>query len=304
MRNAFVNTIVEVARRDRRIMILTGDLGFTVLEKFSDKYPDRYLNIGVAEANMVSLATGLSLTGFIPFVYSIASFMTLRPYEQTIRDVAQHNANVKIVGIGGGFSYSHAGPSHHAIEDIAIMSSIPNMTILCPADPIETAWATREALKINGPVYLRLGKAGEPNLLKENTSRKLGKATVVKKGKDVCIVATGTILQNVLKAVEELKKDNINPTVVHMPTMKPFDEELILKLLETHREIISVEEHRIINGLGSALANVMAVTGTTAKLTKLGIGDIFFSRSGSQEFLQKQVCIDTENIVKVVRKLY
>jgi len=304
MRTAFIHTLIESAKENDKIFLLTGDLGFSVFEEFIQKYPERYFNLGVAEANMVSVATGLSLVGFTPFVYSIASFMTLRPYEQIVRDAAQHNANVKIVGIGAGFSYSHAGPSHHAIEDIAIMRSIPNMTILCPADPAETIWATKEAIKTQGPVYIRLGKVGEPILFPNCGYRKVGPGVVIKEGRKICIVATGTILKEAIDALVMLHNKNIEPTLVYMPTMKPFDAALIKKLAKNHQIIVSLEEHRTINGLGSAVADTLASVGTTSKLVKLGIGDMFLSRPGTQTFLRKQVGINAENIVRTIKSLY
>lgn len=303
MRTAFINTLIDSAKENNKILLLTGDLGFSVIEEFIKKYPDRYFNIGVAESNMISLATGLSLVEYIPFTYSIASFMTLRPYEQIIRDVAQHNANVKIIGIGAGFSYSHAGPSHQAMEDIAIMRSIPNMTIFCPGDPIETIWATKEAIKINGPVYIRLGKAGDPNLFSNNIFRRVGKSVLIKKGKKICIITAGNILKETIDALYILNNQGIEPTLVHMPTIKPFDKISIQKLAKNHQIIVSVEEHHIINGLGSAIADVLATTGVGTKLVKLGIDDMFLSRPGSQAFLRKQVGIDAENIAKTIKAL-
>lgn len=301
MRNAFIKTLIESARKNNNILLLSGDLGFNAFEEFIKTFPNRFFNVGVAEANMVSLASGLSFINYIPFTYSIATFMSLRPYEQIIRDVAQHNANVKIIGVGSGFSYSHAGPSHHAIEDIGIMRSIPNMTIFSPADPNETAWATKEAIKMKGPVYIRLGKAGEINVFSSTNSHKVGKGITVKKGHKVCIITSGIILTETLKSLSLLTKDNIFPTLVHMPTIKPFDINLIKNLSKNHSIFISVEEHRVINGLGSIIADTLAEIGANTKLIKLGVGDIFLTESGSQDFLRKKLGIDAVSISKVIK---
>ncbi len=241
MRNAFIKTLEIEASKNKGIILLTGDLGLTVFENFMTKFPHQFFNMGVAEANMMGMATGLALCGKIPIVYSIAPFVTLRPFEQIRNDICMHNANVKIIGVGGGLAYSHAGPTHHVNEDIAVMRTLPNMTVVCPADPIETELALKTAIKYNGPVYIRLGKKGESKIYNKKPSFSLGKGVIVEKGHDIALICSGPIIHNVIQASSILKKKGYKTTIVSMHTIAPLDYKLLSKIAKTHRTIFTRE---------------------------------------------------------------
>ncbi len=283
-------------------MLLTGDIGFTVFEEFRKMLPNQFINVGVAEANMIGLATGLSLSGKIPFVYSIAPFVTLRPLEQIKLDVSLHRANVKIVGSGAGLSYSNAGPTHHAVEDIALMRTMLHMTILCPADPAEASWATKQAVIRKGPFYLRLGKKGEPRIHTNKQTFTLGKGIVLREGKHVAILATGTSVIHALLAAKLLEKKNMSATVVSMHTIKPLDVLLVKQLAKSHRYIVTVEEHFMHGGLGSAVAEVLSGEEVVTKLLRMGIPDQFITEAGSHDHHRKRLSIDAIGIAKGTQK--
>lgn len=302
MRYAFINTLIALAKKDPRIILLTGDLGFTVFEDFSKLLPNQFINMGVAEANMLGVATGLALSGKIPFVYSIATFATMRPFEQIRTDVAVHNANVKIIGSGAGLSYSDAGSTHHAIEDISLMRTIPNMTVICPSDPTSVEWCTKEAVKIYGPLYLRLGKKGEERIYKNGSELKIGKGIILRKGSKVAVFTTGNIVKNVLDASDILINKGIKITVVDLHTIKPVDKKLIEKIAKNHSSIVTVEEHLITGGLGSAVAEVISEVSSRAILKRIGIADMFIQEMGSQENLRKKLGLDPESIATSILK--
>lgn len=302
MRYAFIKTLIEEATHDKRIILLTADLGFTVFEPFREKFPDRFINVGVAEQNMMSLATGLAMTGKVVFAYSIATFATMRAWEQIRNDIAHHRVAVTIVGTGAGLSYADASFTHHALEDIHLMRGIPGMTVLCPADPVETAWATRTAIKLAGPVYLRLGKKGEPLIYTKLPSLKLGKASFVQRGKDLGIIATGNLVAAALEAAKILQKRQIQASVVSMHTVKPIDRSLINSFAKKFSLLVTIEEHSIIGGLGSAVAEVLSLQPSRAKLLRLGVPDIFILTIGSQAHLRNQLGLSPEKIAKVIAK--
>ncbi len=305
MRDAFSKTLTRLAIQNKNLILLTGDLGYTVFEDFIKTHPTRFINMGVAEANMMGVACGLSLQGFIPVVYSIATFATMRGFEQIRTDICVHNANVKIVGTGGGLSYGHAGSTHHSLEDIAIMRSLPNMTIICPSDPIQAEMATEQMIIQKGPVYLRLGKRGEPIIYKKPIKFKIGKGIVLKEGKKAAIIATGNLVYNAILASKILANRGINITVIDMHTVKPLDKKLVLQLMKRHELICTLEEHSIIGGLGSAVAEVIAENPIKKNLHfyRFGIPDIFIERAGSQEFLRKKYQLTSEKISGKIMKL-
>lgn len=305
MRNSFSKTLTKLAIQNKNLILLTGDLGYTVFEDFIKSHPERFINMGVAEANMMGVACGLSMQGFIPVVYSIATFATMRGFEQIRTDICVHNANVKIVGTGGGLSYGHAGSTHHSLEDIAIMRSLPNMTVICPSDPLQAEMATEQMIMHKGPVYLRLGKIGEPDIYKKPMKFIIGKGIVLRDGKKAAIIATGNLVYNALLASKILAKTGINITVIDMHTVKPLDKKLILHLLSNHEIICTLEEHSIIGGLGSAVTEVIAENTIKKNLHfhRFGIPDIFIERAGSQEFLRKRYNLTPEKISGKIIKL-
>lgn len=304
MRNAFIETLEEEAGKNKNIILLTGDLGFTVFERFMKKFPDRFINMGVAEANMIGVATGLSLTGKIPFVYSIAPFITLRPLEQIRNDVCMHKANVKIVGVGAGLSYSHAGPTHHSNEDIGVLRTLPNITLVSPADPVETKLATREIIKIKGPCYLRLGKKGEQKIYKKIPKFSLGKAIIIKRGTKVALICTGSITYNVIAAAKILHEKNIHPTIISMHTIYPLDQDLLKKIVKTHKIVITVEEHSVVGGLGSAVSEFLAESVQKDFIFKrVGIPKGFCFIVGDHNYLLNYYSLSPEKLAKTVTQV-
>ena len=303
MRTAFINTLYELAKKDKRIFLLNGDIGFSVLEEFTKSFPDRSLNMGVAEANMIGVAAGLAMAGKIVFVYSITPFVTARVFEQIRNDVALQKLNVKIVGVGSGLSYGQLGPTHHSVEDISIMRSLPNMTVVCPGDPRETIAATKAVTKYNGPVYLRIGKKGEPDVHYKVPVLKIGKGILIKDGKDCTLISTGNMLNTAYKVMEQLGQNNIRARLISLPTVKPLDEKLIKKAAKETPAIFTLEEHNIIGGLGSAVAEVVAENRLPVHFRRFGVPDKFPILAGSQEFLRSYYKLSADDISKEIKKI-
>ena len=304
MRSAFINTLHKLAEEDEKIFLLNGDLGFSVLEGFTKSFSKRSLNMGVSEANMIGVASGLALSGKTVFVYSIIPFVTSRVFEQIRDDVALQKANVKIVGVGSGFTYGQLGPTHHSIEDIGIMRTLPNMTIICPGDPYETEEATKAIAALSGPVYLRIGKKGEPTVHKKSLPFKVGRAITVKKGTDCAIVATGNMLPVGLAVSEILDREKIKARLVSMHTIKPLDVNSIKRAALETGAVFTLEEHNIIGGLGSAVAEVLPYSRLSPIFVRFGIQDKFTHIAGTQDFLRSYHKISAKNIAfKIIKSL-
>lgn len=305
MRNQFVRTLCEMANTDKEITLITGDLGFGVLTDFWEKYPERFINAGIAEQNMTSVAAGMALEGKKVFTYSIANFTTLRCLEQIRNDAAYHNANVNIVSVGGGFSYGALGMSHHATEDLAILRALPNVTVFAPGDSIETIAVTRAAADINGTCYIRLGKGKEPNIhINPIDDFQVGKALKITDGNKVCVFSAGAILSEAFKAANNLNERGISTALYSFPTVKPIDKETIIECAKKYKCIITIEEHNIIGGFGSAIAEVVSeIKGEHAYLRKIGLNDTYSSVVGSQEYLRNYYGICSETIEKIASEL-
>ena len=299
---AFINKLCQLAKEDERIFLLTGDLGFSVLEQFKEAFPKRFINAGVAEANMIGVAAGLSLSGKVVFVYSIIPFVTMRCYEQVRNDLCQQNLDVKIIGVGGGLSYGTAGPTHHAIEDIAIMRALPNMTVVCPGDPIETEFAVEQAVSYEGPIYIRLGKGNEPNVHETIPEFKIGKGIILKNGNDLNILATGNMLENAKIVADRLEKEGINASVISMHTIKPLDVDLIKDLAYSGEPMFTIEEHSIIGGLGSAVANILAESNSRVIFKRIALPDAYIKNVGDQEYLRYLNSLSIEKIMNKILK--
>lgn len=296
MRTAFVRALTAAAAADERIMLLTGDLGFKLFDDFAARYPGRFLNVGVAEATMAGVATGLALEGRRPFMYSIATFATLRCYEQIRNDVCYHEAPVTIVGVGGGYSYGANGPTHHALEDIAIMRALPSMTVVCPADPAETEAAVRAILGHAGPVYLRLGRAGEPAVHPGPVDFRIGESLRVRDGDDAALLSTGNTLALAVAASERLAARGVRARVVSMPTVKPLDVRAVEDAVRRTRTVAALEEHTTVGGFGSAVAEHVAGLGVPTPLLRFGAPDEFAHACGDQAF-HRERCGLTANAV-------
>lgn len=303
MRDTFVRTLLEIAKKDKNVYIITGDLGFGVLKPFWTELPDQIINAGIAEQNMTSIAAGLAMQGKTVYTYSIGNFPTLRCIEQIRNDCAYHNANVKVVCVGGGFVYGSLGMSHHATEDIAMMRSLPDVTVLAPGDLVEAECATKAIYEMPGTCYLRLGRGGEKRIHEKLDGFTIGKAIEIQKGEKVAVFSTGAIFDEVNEACEELKTQRIIPTVYTFPTVKPIDKEVILECAKTHKAIITVEEHNLSGGFGSAVAEVLAeADGVKAKLVRVALDDRYSCIVGSQKYLRKQYSIDAKAIIEKVKE--
>jgi len=303
MRTAFAETLFEMAQRDPRIVLITGDLGFGVVTPFMDKLPLQFVNAGVAEQNMTGMAAGMALSGKIVFTYSIANFPVLRCLEQIRNDLCYHNANVRVVSVGAGLAYGSLGVSHHATEDIAITRALPNMLVLAPGDPIETRLATRALIDYQGPAYLRIGRAGEPTVHTTEPDFQIGKAIKVREGGDLTLIATGSQLHGTVNAAEILAASGIEARVLSMHTVKPLDNDAVLRAAAETGVIFTVEEHSIVGGLGGAVAEVLLESGQRPRVFKrIGLQDSFSSIVGDQDYLRAQYNIDTAGIVKTVQE--
>ena len=287
MRTAFVETLTELAEHDSRIMLLVGDLGFGVVTDFAQRFPKQFLNVGVAEQNMAGVATGLALAGKVVFTYSIANFPILRCLEQLRNDACYHNANVVSVAVGGGFSYGALGMTHHGTEDLAIMRSLPRMTVIAPGDPLETREATKAAAAGIGPVFLRLGRAGEPVVHHDGISWELGKAISVRKGTDMTLISTGAMLHTAVAVADLVAELGIEARVLSMHTVKPLDHDTILEAAYETKYVATLEEHSILGGLGGAVAEVLAEAGIPGvNFRRFGLPSEFTKHVGSQTYLR------------------
>ena len=301
MRKIFNKTLVECAEQDKRIHLVLADIGYGEIEPFARKFPERYMNCGVMEQNMTGVACGIAMEGNIAITYSIANFPTLRCLEQIRNDVCYHNANVKIVIIGGGVSYGPLGISHHSTEDIAIMRSLPNMIVLVPSDKKEAEAATRAMLAYEGPVYYRCGYVGESDIHHGDIDFEIGKAIEVEPGNDCAVFYTGPIGFEAQKAVLAAREKGINARLISMHTIKPIDREAIVKAAKETGRIITIEEHNLSGGLGSAVAEVLADEGCLdVKFKRLALPDVFVHDVGSQQFLRDKYGLslaDMENAI-------
>jgi transketolase len=304
MRDTFIKALHELAEREPRIFLITGDLGFGVLDKFSTERPHQFLNAGVAEQNMTGLATGLALEGRVVFTYSIANFPILRPLEQIRNDAAYHDANVNVVAIGGGFSYGQLGMSHHATEDLAIMRALPGLTVVSPGDLWETFHAVEALARAPGTTYLRLDKSNAGWTQRPDEQFVLGKARQLRDGDSLTIVVTGGILGTVLSAAETLAAEDIRCRVLSMHTIKPLDRDALVRAAKETGGILSVEEHVIDGGLGGAIAETLLDAGVAPRrFHRIGLRVGFSSIVGSQEYLRTAYGMDAGAIMDAARKM-
>lgn len=303
MRETFIKELIKLAEKDKSIYLLTGDLGFSVLEKFIEKFPNRFFNCGVAEQNMMGVAAGLALSGKKSYVYSIIPFVTLRCLEQIRNDVCYQNLDVKIIGVGSGLAYGSLGATHHAIEDLAILRVLPNMTILCPADPVETRELILKSYQTKNPTYLRLNKSGEKILYQKKPEIEIGKPSVLKEGKDGVIIATGILVNLSLEIVEKLKERGYNFKLISLHTLKPIDKKALFEELIGKRLILTLEEHNIIGGLGSALAEILAESDFKGKFKRIAIPDQYSPVTGETGYLREYFGLVNDKIVEEILKL-
>ncbi len=303
MRNAFADEITRLGAQDSRVVVLSGDIGNRLFRSFKSAARERFLNCGVAEANMMGVAAGMALSGLRPFVYTIAPFATTRCLEQIRVDVCCHRAPVTIVGTGSGLSYAELGPTHHSCEDMAILRALPGMTVVAPGDPIELRCAVRAALRQDNPVYIRIGKKGEPDVHRVEPDFRFGKAIMILEGHDVCILSTGTMLPVAVRASELLATEGLSVGVESFHTVKPLDEERLVELGRACRLLVTLEEHSRIGGLGGAVSEWLAGAGreVEAKLVLCGVDDAFMLEAGTQDYARRKFGLTPETVAARVR---
>jgi transketolase len=304
MRKSFVKKITELVQRNKNIYLLTGDLGFSVFDEFKIRFPDNYINVGISEANMIGMAAGMAMCGKQVFVYSIIPFITFRCLEQIRNDLCLQNLPVKIIGVGEGLSYGTSGPTHHSIEDIGVMSSLPNLVIISPGDPLEVEKVIEQSLDLGSPCYIRLGKSGEENINFPELNLKIGKGNIIKRGNDIAILTTGNMLSTAVKVLNELEEEGIYPTLVSMHTIKPLDEDLLKDISTRIQEIFIIEEHISSCGLCSRIAYFYFKENIKVNLTCVGLPDNFVTLIGNQEFLRETYGLNAKSIKnKILLKL-
>jgi transketolase len=301
VRDAFIRTLTELVPQHPEVVLLSGDLGFAVLNEYIDRFPRQFLNAGIAEQNMSGLAAGLALEGHAVFTYSIGSFPTLRCLEQIRNDICYHGANVKIVCVGGGMSYGPVGFSHHATEDLAILRSLPGMLVFSPCDLWEAAEAARYLVSHRGPAYLRLDKSAAPATAQPGEAFRPGRIRTVREGLDVTLAATGGILGEALLAADTLADQGIFCRVLSVHTVKPLDRDALTAAASETGGIVSIEEHAVDGGLGGAIAEVLMEAGVFPRfLVRMGLRNTFSSVVGSQQYLRKVYSLDAAAIARTV----
>ena len=302
MRTAFIEALCAVAEQDERVWLLSGDLGYSVLERFASRYPQRYVNVGVAEQNLAGIAAGLALSGRIVFMYSIANFPVLRCLEQVRNDICYHQLNVKIAAVGGGQAYGPAGYSHHAIEDLAVMRALPGMTVVAPGDPVETRLATAALAHYPGPCYLRLGKAQEPVVHATVPEFTIGRAITLRTGTDLTLISTGGILSVAHATAEHLAAEGISVRLLSLHTLAPLDVAAIQQCARETKTIITVEEHRLCGGLGSAVAEVLAEMGSPVRLRRVAVQDQTLTVVGGQPYLRNLSRLSVDGLLAAIHE--
>ena len=291
MRTAFINQLTEEAKKNKKIFLLVGDLGFSVIENFAALFPDRYLNVGIAEQNMTGIAAGLAMEGYTVFTYSIGNFPTLRCMEQIRYDVCYHNLDVKVVAVGGGYAYASLGPSHHATEELGMLRTIPNITVAAPGDPAETSIVTSLLANNYGPAYIRLGKAGEPVVHQHLDDFEIGVPLTVIKGSAKAVFTTGAMLKY---ACDFITNNKLDWGLYSFPIIKPLDKKAMSQLAGQYSEIITLEEHQLSAGFGSAILEVMndlvqeGLVTSLPLIKRIGIPDKFISFAGTQDYIRQQ----------------
>ena len=298
MRNAFADELTKLGDDDPRVVMLSGDIGNRLFDKFKARHNERFFNCGVAEANMMGVAAGMAMNGLRPVAYTITPFITTRCLEQIRTDVCYHEVPVTIVAVGAGLAYSGLGPTHHACEDIAFLRSLPNMVVICPGDSFEVRAALRASLKQDHPVYIRLGKKGEPVVHQGAlTDFAIGKAITIARGSDVCLLSTGNMLPEAVEAAHDLEKHGISAEVVSFHTVKPLDEACLTDAFARFPLVATIEEHSRIGGFGAAVAEWLVDSRVTPRqFIRFGTPDAFFKQSGEQEFAREALGLSAHQI--------
>ena len=303
MRDAFAREMTALAAERPDLTLLSGDIGNRMFDGFKEVAPERFFNCGIAEANMMSLAAGMALSGMRPVIYTITPFTTTRCLEQIRVGVAYHQAPVVIVGTGSGLSYAELGPTHHSLEDIAILRTLPGLNVLAPADSAELVAQLREAIGTNKPTYLRIGKKGEPELHGPSARLGIGKANLLRDGKDLLVIGAGPILGEAIRAAEDLAAEGGSVAIANLGSIKPLDESFLLAMAERFPHWLSLEEHGVTGGLGSALLEWLTERCSQAiQLKRLGVPDTFLHELGNQNYIRRQLSLDAHGLAKTFRQ--
>lgn len=300
MQKAYLTALCEIAENDKNVILLLADSGTAYDGLFKNSFPDQILDFGIAEENMVMSAAGMASCGKVPFVFTAGAFLSYRSMEFIRDDLCFQNNNVKVIGVGSGLGWSTLGPTHHTTEEIAVLRSLPNLMILSPSCPSMAFNAVKAAYDHVGPVYIRLGMGGEKELYAEESNKNIFKNTIMKQGKDVVIFFTGTIGVEVIKAANKLEELGIGTEVVDICSIKPLDRNNIVEELKTHKVVVSVEEHNVIGGIGSAIAEVIADDKLIVDFLKIGLNDCFAKGYGTQDEVRMQNGLDSESIAQRV----
>lgn len=305
MRKRCLNTIYELAKQDPRVVFIGSDLGPGTLDQFREEMPERFFMEGVSEQHIIGMAAGLCMDGYIPFVNTIATFLTRRCYEQIAIDLCMHNLPVRLIGNGGGLVYAPLGPTHLATDDFALLGSLPNMSVVAPCDADEIERLTSQTLDYPGPLYMRLGKGGDPVVSSSLDNTVIGKANTLKEPGDVLFVSTGVMVNRCLIASELLAEYGIKAGVLNMHTIKPLDKPALLRLAAKVRSVVTVEEHITRNGLGSAVTEAIVESALTTlpSILKLGLPDSFADQYGSQDLLLESYGLQPASIAESVKRL-
>ena len=297
MRNAFARELTRLAAADERVVLLMGDIGNRLFDDFKSRFPERFFNCGVAEANMMSTAAGMAMCGLRPVVYTIVPFVTTRCLEQIRVDVCYHHAPVVIVGVGGGLSYASLGATHQACEDIGLLRMLPGIKIVCPGDAMEVRLGLQRALAQDDPVYLRLGKKGEPAVHGEEPAFEIGRGIVLRAGTEVTLLSTGNLLPTAV--ADRLQAEKLSVRLVSFHTVKPLDESLLQESFGGGRLVVTLEEHSLLGGLGGAVAEWRSDHAPLpARLLRIGTPDRFFHDTGSQSYARQSLGLDVESVTR------
>lgn len=303
MRNAFIDELTVISE-DPKVLTLLSDNGIIVFDRYRERFPNQLINFGISEATSIGVAAGLASSGYQPFVYSISPFITCRVYEHIRNDICYQNLNVTVVGTGAGYAYSSLGPTHHATEDMAFMRVMPNMTVVSPADPMETRKATQALYHHQGPAYLRIGTGRNPEVYQEDYEFTLGKGVLLRPGNDITLISTGTILDEVLKAADSLEQEGVSTRVVNIHTLFPLDHQIILDAAAETKRLLVIEEHSILGGLGGAIAEIlMEQHDEPLKFKRMGLPGTFAHGYGSVADLRQKNGLTDQHICAEAQQL-
>lgn len=301
MRTEFARVITELAEERDDICLLSGDIGNRMFDEFKDRFPGRFINCGIAEANMMSVAAGMAMSGLRPFVYTITPFTTTRCLEQIKVGVAYHQAAVTIIGTGSGLSYAELGATHHSLEDLAVLRAIPGVNILAPSDRLELCAQLKEAVTLDSPTYIRIGKKGETNLNKSTEGLGIGKAKMLRDGNDVLVLGIGPILNEAIRAADYLGAKDVSVAVASLGGARPLDEEFLRTMMGRFRHWVTVEEHSVVGGIGSTLLEWVAKQNDAGlKVSNIGTPEEFIHTLGNQRYIRKVLRLDAEGMAAFI----